>query len=433
MIAWLSAAQRTRVLLTTALAAAGLFALSGCDETYPAGLRYESRTDPLVLALFKNYVPRRFDPPGHLGYAITEVRSLDDTEDMKSVLDPNNLTAGQRHAIDQALAELFGTPHQPTVGGVDADVKSALQVNDDQLARGADLYRLHCLHCHGLTGNGRGPTAPWVNPHPRDYRSGIFKFSSSSQPDKARKPRREDLLRTLRQGIEGTSMPSFGLQPEADLNAMVSYVTHLSLRGQVEFNLIQESLNKEGGEALEESAVGERAKEWVGALAGQWRQAESMLITPPTQPPQDLVPADQREKALSESIIRGYLLFQKSGEVAGSEGKVAMGCMGCHLDYGRQNNYLNDSWGTIVRAKDLTNTDYRGGRRPIDLYWRIHSGINGANMPASSSSPARDIWDVVNFLQILPYPGMRGHYGIDLDQQRVLKGGRGGTGPRVAP
>src|SRR5207245_5054559 len=120
------------------------------------------------------------------------------------------------------------------VGGIEDNVKTALKLDEPTLAKGSHYYRLHCLHCHGLTGNGRGPTAPWVNPHPRDYRQGIFKFTSSSQSTGTRKPRREDLLRTLREGVEGTTMPSFNLLGEDSLEALASYVTHLSMRGQLE-------------------------------------------------------------------------------------------------------------------------------------------------------------------------------------------------------
>ena len=46
---------------------------------------------------------------------------------------------------------------------------------------GSKHFRLHCLHCHGLTGDGRGPSGKWLNPHPRDYRQGLFKFQSVNQ------------------------------------------------------------------------------------------------------------------------------------------------------------------------------------------------------------------------------------------------------------
>ncbi len=44
---------------------------------------------------------------------------------------------------------------------------------------GYALYRRHCLHCHGVSGAGDGPTAPFLYPRPRDYRKGLFKFTST--------------------------------------------------------------------------------------------------------------------------------------------------------------------------------------------------------------------------------------------------------------
>ena len=93
------------------------------------------------------------------------------------------------------------------------------------------------------------------------------------------------------------------------------------------------------------------------------------------------------------------------------------GCLGCHTDFGRQTAFKYDYWGTIVRPADLTTGIFRGGRRPLDLYYRIHSGVNGVTMPASSNNLGdQDIWDIVNFLEILPYPKMREKYGVKLEQ-----------------
>ncbi|HET6326488.1 MAG TPA: cytochrome c, partial [Planctomycetaceae bacterium] len=109
------------------------------------------------------------------------------------------------------------------------------------LTQGHKLYMTHCEHCHGVTGDGRGPTGRWVNPHPRDYRQGVFKFMSVDQTAGPQPPRRDDLQRVLQQGIEGTAMPSFGVQlAPADLEDLVSYVIHLSLRGKVEFDVIKD-------------------------------------------------------------------------------------------------------------------------------------------------------------------------------------------------
>src|SRR6185369_16837687 len=121
------------------------------------------------------------------------------------------------------------------------------------LKEGGKLYRRQCLHCHGMEGNGRGPTGYWVSPHPRDYRQGIFKFTSSTQDLGERKPRRDDLLHVIAHGIEGSSMPSFAMYPREDQEKLASYVMHLSLRGEVEYYVIN-----------------------------TWLQGTSKLIVPPT-------------------------------------------------------------------------------------------------------------------------------------------------------
>ena len=83
-----------------------------------------------------------------------------------------------------------------------------------------------------------------------------------------------------------------------------------------------------------------------------------------------------------------------------------------------------DSWGTIVRGRNLYEGVYRGGRRPIDLYYRIHGGIEGAGMAAykgikgdlnpemlgltaAEFEQLDPIWDIVNFLRALPYRDLR--------------------------
>ncbi len=55
---------------------------------------------------------------------------------------------------------------------------------------------------------------------------------------------------------------------------------------------------------------------------------------------------------------------------------------------------------------------YRGGRRPIDLFWRVHQGINGTPMPASNSSlTEEEIWQIVDYIRSLPYePASRTQY-----------------------
>ncbi len=262
-----------------------------------------------------------------------------------------------------------------------------------RLLRGSKLYRRHCLHCHGLAGDGRGPTGPWVHPHPRDYRSGLFKFISSKPDLPGNKPRRADLLRTVSKGIESTSMPAFGLLPERELEELVSYVIHLSLRGEVEMDTIT-TLLEQSRSALEggtiEAHVSSLAKVFLDSGSNSWAATDKSLNEPPEYP--DF----SDKKTLADSIARGQKLFI---------GKAA--CIECHADYGRQPAYKYDSWGTLVRPANLTVGTYRGGRRPIDLYWRVTKGISPSNMPGLGDKLDKtEIWDLINFVQAMPYPAM---------------------------
>jgi mono/diheme cytochrome c family protein len=368
---------------------------SGCGDGYPTDMTYGVRTDLLVE---KNPAtpPSSFGAPGQ--WPILDPSYKGDTAN------PAKLSSEQRRQLEKSLTDLFGTPAAPKVSrveGVDENALTALRLDNQTLAEGSKLYRRHCLHCHGLTGDGRGPTGAWVNPHPRDYRPGKFKFTSSSQSEGTRKPRREDLLRVLRQGIEGTSMPSFGLLPEDELQKLASYVTHLSIRGQCEFDTMREAVQAGGPIGVDETV-----KRLLVDVIGYWREAETKLITPTSSPKVVTGPShtDAEKSELQASISRGYKSF------LGAPGS-ATSCISCHTNFGRTPNLKWDDWGTVVRPADLTTGIYRGGRRPIDIYWRIHSGIAGTGMPAypAGADPAainQEIWDVVNFVLALPYPGM---------------------------
>lgn len=161
-------------------------------------------------------------------------------------------------ALQQAVAVLPGGQERPVVfrvAGYDADTHELSIATDPPVAadppaagdsfiiagaplqRGRKLYMEHCMHCHGVAGDGNGPTARYLNPRPRDYRLGVFKFTSTGQKDRAS---REDLTRTIRQGIPGTYMPSFLMLPEQDVRDMVEYVRWLAMRGELERRLAAE-------------------------------------------------------------------------------------------------------------------------------------------------------------------------------------------------
>ena len=68
---------------------------------------------------------------------------------------------------------------------------------------------------------------------------------------------------------------------------------------------------------------------------------------------------------------------------------------------------LYDDWGNLVKPRDLTSGIFRGGRRPIDLYRRIHTGIKGTPMQGfgGKSLDGDEIWDIVNYVLSIPVHG----------------------------
>ena len=65
---------------------------------------------------------------------------------------------------------------------------------------GRGLYRQHCVHCHGINGDGKGPTAAFLKPYPRDFTMGKFKFNSTRVGAPST---HDDLRRVLMNGING--------------------------------------------------------------------------------------------------------------------------------------------------------------------------------------------------------------------------------------
>lgn len=368
--------------------------------------------------------------------------------------DPTKLSDKDRAELEAALETLFGTPAKPTIAvpkiddfladaelaaiengddNVKGNAEKALEeykktiddlkLDDKTLSEGSRRYRIHCLHCHGVPGDGRGPTARWINPHPRDFRQGLFKFQSVNQASdgKQRPPSRADLMRTLRQGIEGTAMPSFNLLADHELESIVSYVIHLSIRGRAEYDTIKGDFDYDKDKGALKWKEGETPKTKARALGVSarnfvlkgWKQAnESAYAIKPADYPYK----DGDLAQLKASVERGQQLFL--GDEKHPRGKAA-NCKQCHDDYGRQAMFKVDDWGTLVRPNNFTQGIFRGGRRPIDMYYRIHSGINGSGMNNFGGVlKGEDIWDLVNFVSTASHAPMLKQLNVSLDHKK---------------
>ena len=89
--------------------------------------------------------------------------------------------------------------------------------------KGELIYEKRCLQCHGDEGDGLGPAAERLNPPPRDFTLGLYKFQSSAFD--AELPNDDDLFRMIRDGMPGTAMPDWDdLLSAQDMWDVIAYI-----------------------------------------------------------------------------------------------------------------------------------------------------------------------------------------------------------------
>lgn len=361
------------------------------------------------------------------------------------------LTSGQQENIATILEGLFGTPDDPQIPEVPGVEMAQLldetalkmaggAVAVDEDGRTVGLYRQHCAHCHGITGDGMGPTAEFLNPYPRDYRMGIFKFKSTP---KNSRPTREDLHRILHEGVPGTAMPSFRVLPEDQKESLVQYVIYLSMRGEMERLLVPEALGVgelgiEGDQlfldmskkATDNEVFVERSvyiQEQLATIGNRWLNAQS-----------DEVPAPPENWGSEESLARGRQLFFGKGACSGCHGNFGLGDGNTTFDPEKPflDDWTKENWPVLkgeeaarqapiraaagilekraLRPRNLRLGVYRGGRRPIDLYYRLRHGIEGTPMPgleiSTGDDPKKltsgDVWSILDYIRNLPFESL---------------------------
>lgn len=352
-----------------------------------------------------------------------------------------------------ALSELFGTPDEPKLPEFVADdemLASLLSMDKLMAASGAadeegrGLYRKHCANCHGVSGDGRGPMAALINPYPRDYRLGKFKFKSTPI---GTKPTKADINYLIKHGIQGSQMVAIPELSDEDIEALTDYVIYLSWRGEVERSLFRECLDLffSDGDSLYNPALKDSEDEddqlmyedqiylledTVIRIAENWSEAQEEAFELPERDPA-LVPdtaaevltavVESPDSEVAASVARGKTLFVSE--------KAA--CAKCHGKDGKGDGQTNDydewskDWIKGIKPEDeeaqipliargalpLRNVAprnfhegvFRGGKSPEQLYQRIALGIEGTPMPAAAVEPEQ-IWDLVNFVRSLEDP-----------------------------
>ena len=221
------------------------------------------------------------------------------------------------------------------------------QVNPSLLTLGEQVYQRRCLGCHGPQGKGNGPAARFLDPQPRDFTKGIFKFRSTSRRNSL--PTDLDLFVTITRGLWGTAMPPWYSLSEQKRLAVIQYIKTFSDR-------------------------------WT-------QESVKTSITIPAEPPVTKV-----------SLLAGQNLYQQH-------------CVLCHGQEGLGNGPLarkvNDFWGFPIAPANFTLPagspgGVKLGHDSVHLYTTIMTGVGGTPMPVFEQqlNPS-EVWDLVHFIQSL--------------------------------
>jgi mono/diheme cytochrome c family protein len=218
--------------------------------------------------------------------------------------------------------------------------------DDSALLHGLMVYQKNCVFCHGRSGDGRGEMGLTVQPRPRDFRKGVFKFRSTPA---GFLPRNDDLMHTIRTGLSGTAMPVFDKLPERDVRAVIEYIKTFSSR---------------------------------------WQKAEnfSRPLEIPRRPDWFVGVAELNQRA-----AKGRVLF-------------ATACAPCHGGNGDGKGPsaapLEDSFGQPCPPSDLRQATLRSGREPADLYRVLMTGLDGTPMPSFAGAfTPEQLWEIAAFVK----------------------------------
>ncbi len=224
--------------------------------------------------------------------------------------------------------------------------------SEEMTEKGMVIYFRRCSFCHGLLGDGDGPAARYLDPRPRDFTLGTFKFRTTVPGEL---PTNEDIFRIISNGMPGTSMQTF------------------------DSDLIRNGLSEE-----------ERWQviSYIKTFAFEFEDPE---LDPVTTGKVIALP-ENRAPYNEETIARGKEIYKEAK------------CFECHGNLGRgdgSKELKNDDWGFPIRIRNVTHPwKIKGGTEVEDIYMRFSTGINGTPMPSYAKAlSAEKRWYMANFVK----------------------------------
>ncbi len=112
------------------------------------------------------------------------------------------------------------TKNDSILGGNPPSGRRPWEHSPVMLGRGKEVLSMYCVSCHGKGGRGDAPGGAGIVPPPRDLVVGRWRKGGSSK----------ELFVTISEGIEGTSMGSYGHLDKIDRWALVQFVRSITER-----------------------------------------------------------------------------------------------------------------------------------------------------------------------------------------------------------
>lgn len=211
----------------------------------------------------------------------------------------------------------------------------------EDIERGKKIYQKRCLVCHGEKGDGQGPVAPFLDPRPRDFTTGVYKLRTTGSGEP---PTDEDLFRVLTRGVPGTAMSDWTRLSAEDRWRVIAYIKRFS-------------------DAFKDRAtVIKPAKE--------------------VSPSPDVI-------AKGKEVYDRAKCWECHGQAGRGDGPNAP--------------TLKDDLGNAIKAADLRQGwRMKGGRDAGDIFMRFSTGLDGTPMPSYADSLGEEErWALAHYVKSL--------------------------------
>ena len=252
------------------------------------------------------------------------------------------------------------------------DVSALMTATPELLAKGKADFGINCASCHGALGKGDGPAAAALNPKPRNFTEGYWRYGGGL----AR------VVRTISEGSPGTAMAQFPAIPMEDRIAIAHYVRSLAPK-------------------LEEDKPEDLA--WLNPAPAGGASTGTATAATAAAPTGPVIPIADAMKALAEpEPMVGTSLAALEGE-AGAD-LYAVRCASCHGvsgEGGVRVRMIGSAPYAYVTTQSLGSPRGDWASNGASFERLVIQGLPGFVMPANGDLSRSELRDIYNYTQKL--------------------------------